>query len=208
MSALTAAPHPMPAPEFLDGAGFRRLTIGEYHEMIRTGILLDGEPYELLEGWMVYKMSRGSSHDAIIQALFKRLLRLAPNGWDVRGQSAVTIAPDDSEPEPDFALVRGDENTFRDRHPGPTDIGLLVEVAASSLRVDRVGKGRIYARAGVPVYWVVNVPEKVVEVYTQPHGTGDTAAYATRTDYAPGSAVPVTLDGAQVGTVSASDIFG
>jgi Uma2 family endonuclease len=207
MSTTTAAPR-MPAPEFLENAGFRQFTIGEYHQMIRTGILMDGDPYELLEGWMVKKMSRGTSHDAIIQALFKRLLRLAPNGWDVRGQSAVTIAPDDSEPEPDFALVRGDENTFRDRHPTPTDIGLLVEVAASSLRVDRVGKGRIYARAGVPVYWVVNVPEKLVEVYTQPIGTGDDAAYAHRQDFAPGAAVPVTLDGAQVGTVSVSDIFG
>jgi Uma2 family endonuclease len=198
----------VPAPEFIENAGFRQFTIGEYHEMIRTGILMDGDPYELLEGWMVKKMSRGTAHDAIIQALFKRLLRLAPNGWDVRGQCAVTIAPDDSEPEPDFALVRGDENTFRDRHPEPADIGLVVEVSASSLRVDRVGKGRIYARAGIPVYWVVNVPEKLVEVYTQPTGTGDDAAYAHRQDYAPGSAVPVTLDGAQVGTVSVSDIFG
>lgn len=58
------------------------------------------------------------------------------------------------------------------------------------------------------MYWVVNVPEKLVEVYTQPTGTGDAVAYAHRQDYAPGSAVPVTLDGTAVGTVSVADVFG
>jgi len=87
--STTAAP-PMPAPEFLEGAGFRQFTIDEYHQMIRDGILMDGEPIELLEGWMVKKMSHGAPHDAAIQALFKRLLRLTPAGWDVRGQCAAT----------------------------------------------------------------------------------------------------------------------
>ena len=72
--------------------------------------------------------------------------------------------------------MRGPRTRYRDRHPEPTEIGLLIEFSDSSLRVDRVGKGRIYARAGIPVYWVVNVPEKLVEVYTQPTGTGDDAA--------------------------------
>lgn len=106
------------------------------------------------------------------------------------------------------ALVRGDENAFRDRHPEPADVGLVVEGAANSLRVDRVGKGRSYARAGIPAYWVVNVPEKVVGVYTRPTGTGAAAAYAHRQDFAPGSAVPVVRDGTTVGTVSVADIFG
>ena len=207
MSNTTAAP-PMPAPEFLEGAGFRRFTIDEYHQIIRDGILIDGEPIELLEGWMVKKMSRGTPHDAAVQALTKRLLRLAPAGWDVRGQSAVTLTTGDSEPEPDFALVRGDESTYRDRHPGPTDIGLVVEVSHSSLRVDRVGKGRIYARAGIPVYWVVNVVDKVIEVYTQPSGPTDAPAYAKCDTFAVGTAVPVVLDGATVGTIAVADVMG
>ena len=207
MSNTTAAP-PMPAPEFLAGAGFRRFTLEEYHQLIRNGSLMDGEPIELLEGWMVCKMSHGAPHDAILQALFKRLLRLAPSGWDVRGQSAVTLPEDDSEPEPDFAVVRGDESTYRNRHPGPPDIGLVVEVAHSSLRVDRVGKARIYARAGIPAYWVVNVADKVIEVYTQPSGPTETPAYAQRDDYPVGAAVPVVLDGTSVGAITVAEVVG
>ncbi len=208
MSTTTVTLPLMPAPEFAEGAGFRPFTIDEYHQMIRAGILVDGEPIELLEGWMIKKMSRGTPHDSAVQALNKRLVRLAPAGWDVRGQSAVTLTTDDSEPEPDFAIVRGDESTYRDRHPGPADIGLAVEVSVSSLRVDRVGKGRIYARAGIPVYWIVNVAEKVVEVYTQPTGPTETPAYAQRDDYPVGTAVPVVLDGTAVGTVAVSEVMG
>lgn len=197
----------MPAPEFLEGAGFRRFTINEYHQMIRDGILIDGEAVELLEGWMVKKMSRGTPHDAVVQALFKRLLRLAPTGWDVRGQSAVTLGGD-SEPESDFTFVKGDESAYRDRHPGPADIGLVVEVSSSSLRVDRTGKGRIYAHNGIPVYWVVNVVDKVIEVYTQPTDTSPAAAYATRNDYPVGTAAPVVLDGNTVGTITVAEVFG
>jgi Uma2 family endonuclease len=205
--STTAAP-PMPAPEFLEGAGFRRFTIDEYHQMIRDGILIDGEPIELLEGWMVKKMSHGTPHDAALQALFKRLLRLSPAGWDVRGQSAVTLPTDDSEPEPDFAIVRGDETNYRTRHPGPNDIGLVVEVSDSSLRVDRSGKARIYARAGIPVYWVVNVVDKVIEVYTQPSGPTEQPTYAKRDDYPVGTAVPVVLDANTVGTIAVADVMG
>jgi Uma2 family endonuclease len=204
MSPNTAAP---PKRHYLAQSAFRKFTLAEYHKMIETGVLIDGEPYELLEGHLVLKMSRGTPHDSVILVLTKRFVRLAPTGWEPRVQSAVTLS-NNSEPEPDFALVRGDETTFRTRHPGPTDIGLVAEVSDSSLRVDRDDKGSIYAANGIPVYWVVNVPEKLVEVYTQPTGTGDDAAYTHRQDHAPGSAVPVTLDGTPVGTVSVSDIFG
>jgi Uma2 family endonuclease len=200
----TAAP---PKRHYLAQSAFRKFTLAEYHKMIETGVLIDGEPYELLEGHLVLKMSRGVPHDRAIQALTKRFVRMVPNGWDVRARCAITLT-NGSEPEPDFALVCGDENTFDDHHPGPSEIGLLVEISDSPLAIDRDDKGSIYAANGIPVYWVVNVPEKVVEVYTQPTGTGNDAAYAQRQDYATGSAVPVVLDGAQVGTVSVADIFG
>ncbi|WP_439631593.1 Uma2 family endonuclease [Gemmata sp.] len=192
---------------YLARAAFRKFTLAEYHKMIAQGVLQDGEPYELLEGNLVLKMSRGSPHDSALQALFKRLLRLVPPGWDARGQSAITL-PTGSEPEPDVALVRGDENTFRKRHPGPGEIGVVVEVSDSSLLVDRDDKGSIYAENGIPVYWVVNVPDRVIEVYTQPVGSGTAAAYAQRTDYAAGALVPFVLDGATVGSVAVSDVFG
>jgi Uma2 family endonuclease len=187
--------------------GFRKFTLAQYHKMIEMGWFLDGEPYELLEGHLVHKMPRGTPHDAALQAVTKRFFRMSPAGWDVRGQSAITLTGD-SEPEPDLALVRGDENTYRDHHPGPGDIGLLVEISDSSRLIDRHDKGRIYARAGIPVYWVVNVVDKVVEVYTQPSGPTADPAYAHRQDYPVGAAVPVVLDGNPVGTVAVADVMG
>jgi Uma2 family endonuclease len=206
--ASTTTPPPAPAkPYYLSQSTLRRFTLAEYHRMIETGILIDGEPYELLEGWIVRKMSRGNPHDSSIMALTKRLVRMMPAGWDVRAQCAITLT-DDSEPEPDFALVRGDESTYRDHHPGPTEIGVLIEVAASSLAVDRYDKGRIYARDRIPAYWVVNVVDRQIEMYTQPGGPADAPAYQQRQDFLPGSAVPVVLDGQTVGTIAVSDVLG
>ncbi len=206
MPNTTAAPPRMPAPEFAEGAGFRPFTIDEYHQMIRAGILIDGEPIELLEGWMIKKMSHGTPHDSSMDAFEGLLPTLLPSDWFMRCQRAVTL--DDSEPEPDYAIVRGPRTRYRDAHPGPSDIGLVVEVSHSSLRVDRVGKARIYARAGIPVYWVVNVVDKVIEVYTQPSGPTETPAYAQRDDYPVGTAVPVVLDGNTVGTITVAEVVG
>jgi Uma2 family endonuclease len=192
-------------PGFLAFATFRRFTVDEYHTMIRTGVFTDGEPLELLEGYVVHKMSRGKPHDFAVQALTKRFVRMLPPGWDVRVQCAITLP--DSEPEPDFALVRGDETVYHDHHPGPTEIGILVEVSGSSLPIDRVDKARVYARAGIPVYWVVNVVDKVVEVLTRPSGPTGAPAYEQRDDFPVGTAVPVVLGGNTVGTIVVADIM-
>ena len=114
MSTTPAAP-PVPAPEFLENAGFRRFTVDEYHRMIQQGILAHGEPVELLEGWMVKKMSHGTPHDSAMDTLEGLLLGLLPSGWFPRSQRAVTLA--DSEPEPDLAVVRGPRGRYRDAHP-------------------------------------------------------------------------------------------
>jgi Uma2 family endonuclease len=206
MSTTPATGAP-PHRYYLAQSTFRKFTLDEYHKMIETGVLSSGEPYELLEGNLVHKMSRGIPHDKAIQALTKRFVRLLPTGWDVRAQCAVTLAGG-SEPEPDFAIVRGDESTYGNRHPGPADLGLVVEVSDSSLRIDRHDKGIIYAQNGIPVYWVANVIDKVIEVYTQPSGTGDAAVYTQRADYPVGTAVPVVLDGNTIGSITVAEVMG
>ncbi|MFO0822775.1 MAG: Uma2 family endonuclease [Gemmataceae bacterium] len=136
-AVIPATPTPVPRPRhYLAQSTFRKFTLDEYHRMIEQGVLMDGEPYELLEGNLVHKMSRGILHDRAIQLLNKRFVRMVPPGWDVRTQSAITL-PTGSEPEPDFALVRGDEVTYSNHHPAPSEIGLLVEVSDSSLAIDR-----------------------------------------------------------------------
>lgn len=205
-STPAAPPVALAVPYYLTMSTPRRFTLAEYHRMIETGILIDGEPYELLEGYLLKKLSRGMPHDTALLVLHTRFMRVLPDGWEVRQQSAVTLS-DDSEPEPDFAIVRGNETPFCDHHPGPSEIGLIAEVSASSIRIDQHDKGRIYARDRVPVYRVVNVEDRRIEVYTQPSGPGDTPAYAQRQDFLPDSSVPVVLDGQTVRTITVADVL-
>jgi Uma2 family endonuclease len=84
---------------------------------------------------------------------------------------------------------------------------VVIEVSNTSLDTDREDKSRIYARAGLPVYWIVNVVDRQVEVYEQPSGPTADPGYATRTDYKPGDSVPLVLDGNTVGTIPAADLL-
>jgi Uma2 family endonuclease len=186
-------------------AGFRRFSVAEYHRLIELGMLTEDDNLELLEGYLVHKMSRNPPHDATIQKGMKRWLRLLPAGWDLRVQSAITLT--DSEPEPDFAIVRGDENTYLTRHPSAADIGLVVEVSDSTLPGDRDDKGRIYAGAAIPCYWIVNLTDWQVEVYTLPSGPAPVPKFAQRVDYRPGDSVSLVLGGTAQVQVAVQDLL-
>lgn len=194
-----------PPPGFLAYASFRRFTLDEYHRMIRAGVLVDGEPFELIEGYMVRKMPRGTPHDDTLDLAEGEFQRLVPAGWFVRTQRAVTLT--DSEPEPDLAVVRGPRGRYRASHPTPGEIGLIAEVAASSLPFDRVDKARAYARSGVAVYWVIDVAGRRIEVLTGPSGPTTTPGYAAQAVFGPGQSVPVELDGTAVGSIAVDDVL-
>jgi Uma2 family endonuclease len=182
-----------------------RLTVEQYHEMIRTGILVDGDPIELLEGWLVQKMTKYPPHMLSAGCTLDALAAVVGGGWHVRAEGPVSTR--DSEPEPDVSVVRGHRRDYADRHPGPKDVALLVEVADTSLERDRGWKKRIYAAAGIPWYWIVNLIDDQVEVYTQPSGPGDQPDYAARQVYRRGDRIPVVLDGAEAGTVIVDDLL-
>jgi Uma2 family endonuclease len=128
-----------------------------------------------------------------------------PIGWCLRVQSAVTLS--DSEPEPDVAVVRGDVRSYVARHPTAVDVGLLIEVSDSTLPGDRADKGRIYARAGLPIYWIVNLVDRQIEVYENPTGPSMTPGYAKQTIVYPGAAVPLVLDGKIATTLAVHDLL-
>lgn len=195
-----------PPPSFALFTAFRRFTVDEYHRMIESGILNDEDKVELLEGYVVEKMPRNPPHDVVIQRLNKRLTRLNLVGWEVRVQSAITLP--DSEPEPDVTVARGDDHTFANRHPSSAELGALIEVADSTLARDRQDKSRIYARSNVAVYWIVNLVESQIEVYTNPSGTGAAATYGTRIDFRAGDSVPLVLDGTEIARIAVIDILG
>jgi Uma2 family endonuclease len=172
----------------------RRFTVAEYHEMIQRGILGEEDHAELLEGYVVTKMPHNPPHDSTVTRIQRRLMRLLSDDWLVRIQCAITTR--DSEPEPDIVVARGTDASFETRHPGPADVFLLIEVADSTLLNDRIEKARLYARAKIQIYWIVNIPEMHIEVYTDPRG-GRSPAYRRRQDYGIDESVPLVL-GTQV----------
>ena len=180
-------------------------SVEEYHQMIQAGILDENDNVELLEGHLVHKMSRNPPHDTAIRILSKRLDRLLPPGWDYRVQSAITLS--DSEPEPDIAVVRGDERSYGTHHPGPIDIGLVVEVSDSSLAFDRTEKVRIYARAGIETYWIINLVDRQVEIYTHPTGPSASPGYARLDDVPLGGSVSLLLDGVVIAVLAVRDLL-
>ncbi len=200
--AASAPPVEADDPPYGGLEGLRRFTVAEYHAMLKAGVLADGERVELLNGFVVNQMSRGPDHDYPIRVLTKYFNRTLSDDWSVGPQTAATLG-DDSEPEPDLSIARGPDLTYATRHPGPADIVLFVEVADASLRRDQREKLAVYAAAGVPVYWVVNVPQRQVEVYTRP--AGDT--YAATAVYAAGQQLPVVLDGVDRGLIAVADLF-
>ncbi|MFL5340945.1 MAG: Uma2 family endonuclease [Gemmataceae bacterium] len=182
-------------------ASFRRFSVDEYHRMIESGILTDKDKVELLDGYVVLKMPRNPPHDTAVLKTNKRLIRLVPAGWEVRCQSAITLS--DSEPEPDFVVVRGDETTYATRHPGAAEVGLLLEISDSSLDRDRHDKGPVYAAAGIAIYCIVNLIDRQVEAYSGPSAAG----YANRQDYKYGDAVPLMLDGVNCGSIPVAELL-
>jgi Uma2 family endonuclease len=172
-------------------AGFRRFSVPEYHRLIELGILNEDDNLELLEGYLVHKMSRNAPHDAAIQQGTTKWIRVLTSDWNLRVQCAITLP--ESEPEPDFAIVRGDAKAYLTRHPTAADIGLVVEVSDSTLPGDRDDKGRIYARAGIPCYWIVNVNDRWIEVYTSPSGPVADPKFALRVDHRPGDSISLVL---------------
>jgi Uma2 family endonuclease len=112
-----------------------------------------------------------------------------------------------ADPEPDGSVIRGGVADYDARDVVATDFGIVVEVSDSTLDMDRAAKGRLYARAGIPVYWIVNVAEGHVEAYSDPDAAANPPAYRTRTDYKPGDAVPITLDGNVVGAIPAAELL-
>jgi Uma2 family endonuclease len=152
--------------------------------MVESGVL-DGQPVELIEGLIVDMMSpQGVSHAEAIEALTDHFARADAR---VRVQLPFQVPPD-SMLEPDFALLA--ESSPRGRHP--SEAMLVVEVAVSSHPVDRGAKAELYAKGGVPIYWLVDVPAKVVEVRTEPGLSG----YRRCDIYVAGSLVASPVEGA------------
>jgi Uma2 family endonuclease len=184
----------------------RRFTIDEYHQLLDVGVFQSGDPFELLNGVIVAKMPQNSPHAGISGLLEKRLWKLLPDEWFLRAQKPLTIPGSESEPEPDVVVCVGPGTLYHQHHPLPRDVAFVVEVSDTSLGRDAGVKLGIYAGAKIAEYWIINVNERRVEVYSQPRG-GRNPTYRTRTDYGPDAAVPVVLAGKTLGTIPVRELL-
>jgi Uma2 family endonuclease len=198
---------PVPFPRYVTThLPVRRFTVQEYHRLIEAGYFSADEKFELLEGWIVEKMSRNPPHDARVAHARRVLDRRLPANWHVRVQSAITTP--DSEPEPDLAIVSGSELDYEMRHPTPDAVAAVIEVANTSLAEDREIKGRLYARAGIHVFWIINLRDRQIEVFTDPTGPSDAPLYRGRNVYTPGTAVALAIAGRDVEPVMVDELLG
>ena len=182
-----------------------RMSVGQYERMVETGILTDDDPVELLEGCLVKKMSKKPPHRLATRMAREAITPLLPSGWYLDSQEPMVTT--DSEPEPDVMIVRGAWSQYRTRHPRASEVAVVVEVSDTTLHRDRVLKKRLYARAGVPVYVIINLPERQVELYTEPTGPTDKPDYQTRRDYGPADALPLLLDGREIGLLAVRELL-
>ncbi|MCW5558355.1 MAG: Uma2 family endonuclease [Verrucomicrobiae bacterium] len=152
-------------PSILDDPQVRQsvypLSVQFYHQAGELGLL--GDDVELLEGTLVKKMPKSPLHEWIVGWLVERLRRVVGAGWLVRKEGPLTFQQ--SEPEPDLAIVLGELDDFIAAHPSTAS--LVIEVAISTLDLDRQ-KVRLYAVAGVAEYWIVRPEIAAVEVYRSP----------------------------------------
>jgi hypothetical protein len=176
---------------------YYRFSVPQYHALVERGILSDDDPVELLDGLLVRKMGKNAPHRIVKKLLYDMLQRIVPEGWYVDDQEPITLA--ESEPEPDLMIIRGEP---RDHvpHPLPQSVGLVIEIADTTLQRDRDWKRRIYAESQLPCYWIVNLIDNTFEVYSDPV-QGDYQSIAT---VRPGGTLPVVLDGQSVGDIDVS----
>ena len=181
-----------------------RLSLDQFHAMYVVPGL---ERTELLGGWLVARRPILPPHRISTRRVRVAVERVLPEEWYSDEQKPVTLPLGASEPLPDLQVVRGAPEDFPDRHPGPADLGMLVEVADSSVSFDRNYKLRLYAREGIPIYWVVNLVAMRVEVYADPSGPAEKPAYRTIHVFGPEDEVPLVLDGREVGRIAVRDLL-
>lgn len=181
-----------------------RLSVEQYQQMARAGILTENDRIELIEGLLVWKMTKYERYIATTRLIVRACERILPDGWLVAKEDPIVTAR--SEPEPDVAILRGTIEDYFHRKPGGGDIALIVEVAESSYADDR-RKRAIYAEAGIPHYWIANLNADRIEAYSDPTGPDPSPDYRSRHDYGPGESIPLVIEGREVARLAVNDLL-
>jgi Uma2 family endonuclease len=151
-------------------AQVKRFSLAEYHQLIELGFFHEDDHIELINGELIEMVSKGKPHETCIRRLWKELPALIGKRAILQSQAPILILPN-SEPEPDFAIVKNRDDDYLSSHPAPTDVLLLIEVADSSIEYDQKVKLPLYAQAGITDYWIINLLDNYLECYSEPSQT-------------------------------------
>lgn len=179
-----------------------RFSLEQYHSMIATGMLTERDRVERVEGHILSMSPTRPPHSNTVFRMSGALTRLAP-GWCVRVQDSITLTT--SEPQPDLAIARGPSTRYDARHSGAADVGLVVEIADSSLDYDRHDRRRVYAAAAIVECWIVNLVDRQVDVSRDPLPVE--ARYQSQWVVAATERLSLALDSHLLGELTVADIL-
>jgi Uma2 family endonuclease len=184
------------------------ITVDLFSRMVELGLIPRDRRVYLHDGRLYEKMAKTKSHGFVGAALTMTLVPRLPAGWSLWPESTIVLGPT-SAPLPDFAVIRGNPLDFGDpeRYPESADVGLLIEVAVTSLRADLTTALEEYARASIPAYWVVDVPGRRILAHSEPHVVGGRGEYARVETYRPGQALPLVLEGREVARIPFGELL-
>lgn len=190
-------PEPPPGVPYLFNAE-------QFQRMIDADVFPRESRVELWDGMVYEKMAKNRPHAIAANKFAAALIPATPRGWHVAIEDSVGVGPG-RVPLPDIMLVRGAPDDFSDRNPEARDIGLLIELADSSVRFDTGPKLAGYARAGVPHYWVANLPAGVIQAYRDP--VPSEGRYASVETWIRSQSIPLVLHDVEVGRIAVDDLL-
>jgi Uma2 family endonuclease len=152
----------------MNSATLKRFTIEEYHRLTELGFLHEDDHVELIRGNLVYMAAKGTPHSVCSTRLNRQLTQLLSDRATVRGQEPITL-PSESEPEPDYTIVKNRDDDYLSFHPHVEDILLVIEISDSSLDYDQGEKMSLYAQYEIGNYWIFNLVDTVLEMYSEPY---------------------------------------
>lgn len=185
------------------------LTVDLFTQMVETGLIPRDRRVYLFNGRLYEKMAKTMAQGAVGAAINMAVGRRLPDAWSLWPESTMALDPTNA-PLPDFAIIRvGNPLEFAalDRYPGPAEVGLFIEVAVASLKQNLTTTLEQYARAMIPVYWVVDVLGRRILVHSEPRVVDGLGVYSHVETYGPGQSVPLVLDGHEVARIPFDELL-
>ncbi len=168
----------------------KRFTVAEYHQLTDWGFFQGGDRVELIRGELVYMAAKGTPHEVCLTKLLRILPQMVGDRVTLRCQSPIMLP--DSEPEPDFSLLKNRADDYLNAHPAPADVLLVIEIADSSFSYDQDTKLSLYARDQIPHYWIFNLLDQGLETYSEPYPiSSDRGGYRSKRVFMPHETLPL-----------------